>query len=66
MEYSENLPRQLVEGVKIFYGTDSVVLLPNPEYASFGIYADASDPESAKNLITQHENLINSWKLELE
>lgn len=66
MEYSENLPRQLVEGVKIFYGTDSVVLLPNPEYPSFGIYADASEPENAKNLISQHEILINGWKQELD
>lgn len=66
MEFSENLPRELVEGVKIFYGTDSVVLLPNPEYASFGIFVDAVDPENAKKLIHEHENLIKSWKEELE
>lgn len=66
MEFSENLPRELVEGVKIYYGTDSVVLLPNPENASFGIYVDTIDPDSAKNLIIQHEELINRWKQELD
>lgn len=64
MEYSDQLPRELVEGVKIFYGIDSVVLIPNNEIAAFEIYTDAETQELADKLVAQHEELINNWKQE--
>lgn len=64
MQYSEAFPRELVEGVKIFYGDNSVVLLPNSEGASFFIYADAKNSSQCHQLITEHENLIYKWKEE--
>lgn len=64
MQYSDKLPRELVEGVKIFFGVDSVVLMPSPEKGSFGIYVDALNRESADLLLKQHINLLEQWKLE--
>lgn len=64
LQYSEAFPRELVEGVKIFYGDNSVVLLPNSEGASFLIYADAKNESQCEQLILEHENLINKWKEE--
>ncbi|HRS01570.1 MAG TPA: sugar phosphate nucleotidyltransferase [Bacteroidota bacterium] len=64
MQYSESYPRELVEGVKIFYGDNSVVLLPNSEGASFFIYADAQNTLICDELIEEHTDLINKWKEE--
>ena len=62
MQYSSDLKRELVEGVKIFFDGNSVVLMPNQEGASFEIYADAIDETTAKFLINKHIELIEEWK----
>lgn len=64
IQYSESFPRELVEGVKIFYDDNSVVLLPNSEGASFFVYADAKNSPQCEQLIIEHQNLINKWKEE--
>lgn len=66
MQYSEKFSRELIEGVKIFFGTDSVILMPSPENATFGIYVDAETSGSASDLLKKHIDLINHWKTEDE
>jgi mannose-1-phosphate guanylyltransferase/phosphomannomutase len=61
MKYSEEMERQLVEGVKIFEGEDSVLLLPSKEHAQFNIYADASTEDNAKYLASKYRQLLESW-----
>jgi mannose-1-phosphate guanylyltransferase/phosphomannomutase len=64
MQYSENLNRELVEGVKIFFGNESVVLLPSTEKATFGIFVDAESPDSLEKILNEHVELLNTWKAE--
>lgn len=62
MEHSRNLDKQLVEGVKIFDGSKSVLLLPAKEKASFFVYGEADNQEEANNIAELYADLINSWK----
>jgi mannose-1-phosphate guanylyltransferase/phosphomannomutase len=62
MQYSENLSRELVEGVKIFFDNESVVLMPSTEKAVFGVFVDALTLESANDLLNKHVDIINKWK----
>jgi mannose-1-phosphate guanylyltransferase/phosphomannomutase len=64
MQYSENLERELIEGVKIRYGDTFVSLIPSQEKAAFGIYVDAPDSALLDRFLTQHIDLINKWKEE--
>ncbi|MBX3044209.1 MAG: nucleotidyltransferase [Candidatus Kapabacteria bacterium] len=63
MEYSQNMEKQLVEGVKIFEGNNSAILLPAKEKASFLIYGEADTEEESKEIASKYADLINSWKI---
>jgi len=62
MEHSENMNKELVEGVKIFDGNDSVLLLPAKEKATFLIYGESDTSEGASEISRKYFELINSWK----
>jgi mannose-1-phosphate guanylyltransferase/phosphomannomutase len=62
MEHSENMNKELVEGVKIFEDNDSVLLLPAKEKATFLIYGESDTYEGASEISRKYFDLINSWK----
>lgn len=61
MNFSEDMERQLVEGVKIFEGEDSVLLMPAKEAAAFNIYAESNSSENSKKLIQKYKLKLNNW-----
>jgi mannose-1-phosphate guanylyltransferase/phosphomannomutase len=62
MEYSENYSRQLVEGVKIFEGNESVLLVPAKEKGAFVVYGEGDNIENAKRIAHKYVELIKLWK----
>jgi len=62
MAHSQNLKKELVEGVKIFEDGKSVIVLPAKEQASFFVYGEADSQIEADEIAVQYEKLINSWK----
>ena len=62
MEYSENLERQLIEGIKIFKDDNSVLIYPDKETASFSVVTDSANFETAEKLATKYVTLIQQWK----
>ncbi len=62
MEHSSTMVRQLIEGVKIFEGNDSVLLLPAKEKGAFIVYGEGDDMESAIKMAEKYDALINIWK----
>ncbi len=64
MQHTEDMNRELKEGVKVNFQDASVVLIPSQEKASFDIYVDAIDSVIADRYITQYHNLICRWKEE--
>ena len=64
MEHSESIRRQLIEGVKIFIGEDSVLLLPDKEKASFQVVAEGNNIESATVLAEKYSIYVAQWQYE--
>jgi mannose-1-phosphate guanylyltransferase / phosphomannomutase len=65
MEDSENVPRELVEGVKLspmHLDTNTTVLI-NPDHAKpvFHIIAESSNVETAQKLVQEYEEKVKCW-----
>lgn len=61
MEYSENLQRELIEGIKIFDEDGWVLLLPDKENASFFVISDNSNYDLAVSITRKYSALISQW-----
>ncbi len=62
MEHSEHMQRELIDGVKIFSGDTSILILPDKERGEFTVIAEADDPETAKDTSDQYMQLVQSWR----
>ncbi|MBK9247580.1 MAG: NTP transferase domain-containing protein [Ignavibacteria bacterium] len=61
MEHSEGNERMLIDGVKIFKGGNSILLLPDREKAAFIIIAESDTNGSALELSEQYSKLVSEW-----
>lgn len=64
MEHSAGMERELIEGVKILFDDDSVLLLPTKEKPSFSIIGESSNYERAASLTKKYENYLLQWKVD--
>ncbi len=62
MEHSENFPRQLIDGVKIFLGEDWALLIPDKERPLFHIIVETDKHERSAQLALEYERLVKEWK----
>jgi mannose-1-phosphate guanylyltransferase / phosphomannomutase len=61
MEYSNDMDRQLIEGVKVFTEDGSVLMLPSKERGSFTVLSEGTDYEKAVNLAKKYALKIKRW-----
>jgi phosphomannomutase len=64
MEYSENFPRLLIDGVKIFMDDDWALLIPDKERPIFHIIVETGNHEESAALAREYETLVREWKEE--
>jgi mannose-1-phosphate guanylyltransferase/phosphomannomutase len=64
MEHSEDHPRMLVDGVKIFLGDDWALLIPDKERPFFHILVETDRQERSAHLAHEYEKLVREWKEE--
>ncbi len=62
MEFSESLERQLVDGVKMFMDSSSILILPDKERGEFTIVAEADNADDARDLADQFHSRVQSWR----
>lgn len=62
MEHSEDMERQLIDGVKIIDGTTTILLVPDKEQATFTVTAEADTAEHASQLRDRYADLVASWR----
>jgi mannose-1-phosphate guanylyltransferase/phosphomannomutase len=62
MNYSDSMDRELVDGVKIFFGNSSVLVLPDREKASFLVLSESNEPENAVELTKRYCSLVQQWR----
>jgi len=64
MEHSENMDRQLIDGVKVFEKGNSVLILPDKERAEFLVFAESDDEQQAQRLAEEYQSRIGDWQKE--
>jgi mannose-1-phosphate guanylyltransferase/phosphomannomutase len=64
MAESEGAERLLVEGVKIFTDSGSVLMLPTKEKESFSVFGESEQYETAQSLAKKYGNKISQWQEE--
>jgi mannose-1-phosphate guanylyltransferase/phosphomannomutase len=65
MEHSQNHPRLLIDGVKIFFDdNDWALLIPDKERPLFHIVVETEKHERSAQLALEYERLVKEWKEE--
>lgn len=62
MEHSEDKERQLIDGVKIFLGSASVLLVPDKEAPTFMVTAEADTDAEAESLMNEYAYHVAQWR----
>lgn len=62
MDDSRDKEVQLLDGIKVFYGKDWVIVYPSHDHAYFHIVAEASTTEKAEELARRYADKITGWK----
>ncbi len=62
MEHSAGFQRELIEGVKIFFDSSSVLLLPDKEKGAFKIFAESNQYDSAVAIARKYSSLLTQWR----
>lgn len=57
-------PCELVDGVKLFKNGAWVLMLPDPDEATFHVWVEASDKNEARTLLKEYAQKITSWQAE--
>jgi len=62
IEASAEGPSELVDGVKVFVNGAWVLMLPDPDEATFHVWVEASDKREARTLLKEYAQKILGWQ----
>jgi len=62
IEAVQNLPNELVDGVKVFVEGSWVLMIPDPDEATFHVWAEGSDKSQARTLLKEYSQKIKTWQ----
>ena len=66
LKYTENLNRQLVDGVRVIQDDAWVLVTPDRKKATFHIYAEAKDRSKAEALSQEYSRKVEEWQAKVE
>jgi len=55
-----------IDGIKVHFGDDWVLVLPDQHTPHAHIVAEAKDPKAAQKLLSEYQKKVEGWKKELE
>jgi mannose-1-phosphate guanylyltransferase/phosphomannomutase len=62
IEAVQQYPNELVDGVKIFVNGSWVLMLPDPDEATFHVWAESADKNEARALLKEYSQKIQQWQ----
>jgi mannose-1-phosphate guanylyltransferase/phosphomannomutase len=62
IEAVQTLPNELVDGVKIFVDGSWVLMLPDPDEATFHVWTEGADKNQARALLKEYAQKIHEWQ----
>ena len=65
-KYTENLNRQLVDGVRVIQDDSWVLVTPDRRKATFHIYAESTDQAKAQALLEEYSLKVKEWQNKTE
>ncbi len=65
-KYTENLDRQLVDGVRVINEDSWVLVTPDRKKAAFHVYAESTDRAKAEALLKEYSRKVEEWQAKME
>jgi mannose-1-phosphate guanylyltransferase / phosphomannomutase len=62
IEAVQKQPNELVDGIKVFVNGSWVLLLPDPDEATFHVWTESSDKAEARALLKEYSQKIQQWQ----
>lgn len=62
IEAVQSLSHELIDGVKIFVDASWILLLPDPDEATFHIWVEAATQNQARHLMKEYSQKIKAWQ----
>jgi mannose-1-phosphate guanylyltransferase/phosphomannomutase len=62
LKYTENLNRQLIDGVRIIEDDSWVLVTPDRRKATFHIYAEATSQAKAEEVLAEYAQKVEGWQ----
>jgi mannose-1-phosphate guanylyltransferase/phosphomannomutase len=62
IEAVQKLPNELVDGIKVFVNGSWVLLLPDPDEATFHVWTESGDKTEARALLKEYSEKIHEWQ----
>jgi mannose-1-phosphate guanylyltransferase/phosphomannomutase len=62
IEAVQTLPNELVDGVKVFVNGSWVLMLPDPDEATFHVWTEGADKNKARALLKEYSQKIQQWQ----
>jgi mannose-1-phosphate guanylyltransferase/phosphomannomutase len=66
LKYTEDLNRQLIDGVRVIEDDAWVLVTPDRKKATFHIHAEAKDQAKAESLLREYAQKVEEWQVEKE
>jgi mannose-1-phosphate guanylyltransferase/phosphomannomutase len=62
IEAVQKEPNELVDGIKIFVNGSWVLMLPDPDEATFHVWTESNDKSQARALLKEYSQKIQQWQ----
>ncbi len=62
IEAVNKMPNELVDGIKVFVDGSWVLMLPDPDEATFHVWTEGSDKTQARALLKEYSQKIQQWQ----
>jgi mannose-1-phosphate guanylyltransferase/phosphomannomutase len=62
IEAVQKLPNELVDGIKVFVNGSWVLMLPDPDEATFHVWTESGDKTEARALLKEYSLKIQQWQ----
>jgi mannose-1-phosphate guanylyltransferase/phosphomannomutase len=65
-EESQDRDTTFVDGIKVSFGEDWLLLLPDQYKSYIHLFAEAGEPKKAQSLLDEYRVKVETWKKELQ
>lgn len=65
IEYTNDLKRELIDGVKVYFDKNWILVIPDPDKPFFHVIVEATSNEISNKLINDYSENIKKWQMQI-